>query len=229
MPRRTLHRRMRAQGGCLSFLIGVLALAALALVAAIVITNRMGPTRDAQAPQASAGQPRRPRPPEGQARHRPRLKAPAQLLTSRQTCRVALPRACGGGHFSASFLKLFISLPEPLRPSSAPPRVPPPRATLANRRPACLVAPPQNRTGPVPEARSPPITFSPSKTDTCLRQFWHAPARCLGPNSSFEAWAARARALALGTCIETATGTQDLGSLGRSLWKEKGGTTEPRA
>ena len=56
MPRRTLHRRMRAQGGCLSFLIGVLALAALALVAAIVITNRMGPTRDAQAPQASAGQ-----------------------------------------------------------------------------------------------------------------------------------------------------------------------------
>ncbi|MDO4866251.1 MAG: peptidoglycan-binding protein [Clostridia bacterium] len=56
MPRRTLHRRMRAQGGCLSFVIGVLALAALALVAAIVITNRMGPTRDGQLPQATAGQ-----------------------------------------------------------------------------------------------------------------------------------------------------------------------------
>ena len=154
-------------------------------------------------------------PPEGQARHRPRLKALAQLPTSRQTCRVALPRAGGGGHFPASFLKLFISLPESLRPSSAPQRSPPPRATPANRRPACSVAPPPNRTGPVPEARSPPIPFAPSETDTCLLQFWHAPARCLGPNSRLAAWAARAPAQ--GTCIETATGTQDPGWLGRSL------------
>ena len=30
MPRRSIHRRRRAQGGCLSFMIGVLAVAALA-------------------------------------------------------------------------------------------------------------------------------------------------------------------------------------------------------
>ena len=41
MPRRTIHRRRRAQGGCLSFAIAVLTLAALALVVAIVITGRL--------------------------------------------------------------------------------------------------------------------------------------------------------------------------------------------
>ena len=40
MPRRTIHRRRRAQGGCLSFAIGTLAVAALALVVAIMVTNR---------------------------------------------------------------------------------------------------------------------------------------------------------------------------------------------
>jgi len=43
MPRRSIHRRRRAQGGCLSFMIGVLAVAALALVVAIVFNNRMKP------------------------------------------------------------------------------------------------------------------------------------------------------------------------------------------
>ena len=43
MPRRSIHRRRRAQGGCLSFMIGVLAVAALALVVAIVVTNRLKP------------------------------------------------------------------------------------------------------------------------------------------------------------------------------------------
>ncbi len=39
--RRTFHRRRRAQGGCLSFAIGLLAVAALALAAALFITNRI--------------------------------------------------------------------------------------------------------------------------------------------------------------------------------------------
>ena len=43
MSRRSLHRRRRAQGGCLSWAIGLLAVAALALVAALLITSRMGP------------------------------------------------------------------------------------------------------------------------------------------------------------------------------------------
>ena len=46
MPRRTIHRRRRAQGGCLSFAIGVLTLAALALVVAIVVTSRLTPKGD---------------------------------------------------------------------------------------------------------------------------------------------------------------------------------------
>ena len=41
MSRRSFHRRRRAQGGCLSFVIGLLAVAALALVAALVITSRL--------------------------------------------------------------------------------------------------------------------------------------------------------------------------------------------
>ena len=41
MPRRNLHRRRRAQGGCLTFAIAVLVVAALALVAAIYITGRL--------------------------------------------------------------------------------------------------------------------------------------------------------------------------------------------
>ena len=46
MPRRTIHRRQKAQGGCLSFAIGVLTVMALALAVAIVITNRMKPAGD---------------------------------------------------------------------------------------------------------------------------------------------------------------------------------------
>ena len=46
MPRRTIHRRRRAQGGCLSFAIGVLAVTALALAVAIFVTNRMKPPAD---------------------------------------------------------------------------------------------------------------------------------------------------------------------------------------
>lgn len=45
MPRRSIHRRRRAQGGCLSFAIGVLAVVALALVVAIVVNNRLKPVR----------------------------------------------------------------------------------------------------------------------------------------------------------------------------------------
>ena len=41
MPRRSFHRRRRAQGGCLTFLIAVVAVAALALAAAIAITGRL--------------------------------------------------------------------------------------------------------------------------------------------------------------------------------------------
>ena len=41
MPRRTIHRRRRAQGGCLSFAIAALTVVALALVMAIVVTNRL--------------------------------------------------------------------------------------------------------------------------------------------------------------------------------------------
>ena len=41
MPRRTIHRRHRAQGGCLTFAIGLLTMAALALTVAIVVTGRM--------------------------------------------------------------------------------------------------------------------------------------------------------------------------------------------
>ena len=42
MSRRSLHRRQRAQGGCLSWAIGLLVVAALALVVALLITSRMG-------------------------------------------------------------------------------------------------------------------------------------------------------------------------------------------
>ena len=42
MPRRSIRRR-RAQGGCLSRAIAVLAVAALVLAGAIVVTNRLGP------------------------------------------------------------------------------------------------------------------------------------------------------------------------------------------
>ena len=50
MPRRSIHRRRRAQGGCLSFAIGVLAVTALALIAAIFITDRLKPVPDGVAP-----------------------------------------------------------------------------------------------------------------------------------------------------------------------------------
>ena len=53
MPRRTIHRRRRAQGGCLSFAIGALAVAALALVMAIVVTNRLKAPADKPGPQAT--------------------------------------------------------------------------------------------------------------------------------------------------------------------------------
>ena len=46
MPRRNLHRRMRAQGGCLSYAIGILAVAAVMLVAIIAITGRINNRRD---------------------------------------------------------------------------------------------------------------------------------------------------------------------------------------
>lgn len=52
--RRTFHRRRRAQGGCLSFVIGLLAVAALALAAAIVINNRMAANRPAPTPSPEA-------------------------------------------------------------------------------------------------------------------------------------------------------------------------------
>ncbi len=55
MSRRSLHRRQRAQGGCLSWAIGLLAVTALALVAALIITSRLPkPKPDAVAPQATA-------------------------------------------------------------------------------------------------------------------------------------------------------------------------------
>lgn len=55
MSRRSLHRRQRAQGGCLSWAIGLLAVAALALVAALIITSRLpAPGPDVVAPQATA-------------------------------------------------------------------------------------------------------------------------------------------------------------------------------
>jgi len=63
MSRRSLHRRQRAQGGCLSWAIGLLAVAALALAVALYITSRMpaprqdvvapAPTADADAPAAT--------------------------------------------------------------------------------------------------------------------------------------------------------------------------------
>lgn len=55
MPRRTIHRRRRAQGGCLSFAIAVLTVAALALVVAIVITGRMKQKGDDAAKPAPTG------------------------------------------------------------------------------------------------------------------------------------------------------------------------------
>ena len=56
MPRRSIHRRRRAQGGCLSFAIGALAVAALALVMAIVVTTRLKPPADqVGGPAESAG------------------------------------------------------------------------------------------------------------------------------------------------------------------------------
>ena len=56
MPRRTIHRRRRAQGGCLSFAIAALAVVALALVVAIVVTNRLKPPAD-NVGGAAAGDP----------------------------------------------------------------------------------------------------------------------------------------------------------------------------
>ena len=53
MPRRTIHRRRRAQGGCLSFAIGVLAVTALALVVAIFVTTRIKPPGDGVAGQGT--------------------------------------------------------------------------------------------------------------------------------------------------------------------------------
>lgn len=44
MPRRSVRSRRRALGGFLSFLIGALAVAAVALICAIVLTNRYGPS-----------------------------------------------------------------------------------------------------------------------------------------------------------------------------------------
>lgn len=55
MPRRTLHRRRRAQGGCLSFAIGVLAVTALALVVAILISDRLKPADRAGAGSGLSG------------------------------------------------------------------------------------------------------------------------------------------------------------------------------
>ncbi len=53
MPRRSIRRR-RAEGGCLTYAIAALTVVALVLVAAIVITNRLGPRTDAvPAPQAT--------------------------------------------------------------------------------------------------------------------------------------------------------------------------------
>lgn len=49
MSRRSIHRRRRAQGGCLSFAIGMLSVMALALVVAIVITGRIKPSVDGNA------------------------------------------------------------------------------------------------------------------------------------------------------------------------------------
>ena len=56
MSRRTMHRRQRAQGGCLTFSIGVLTVMALALVMAIVITERMKPPADSVNTQAAEPQ-----------------------------------------------------------------------------------------------------------------------------------------------------------------------------
>ena len=55
MSRRSIHRRRRAQGGCLSFAIGMLAVAALALVAAIYITDRIAPSRERSARRDAGG------------------------------------------------------------------------------------------------------------------------------------------------------------------------------
>lgn len=53
MPRRETRRR-RAQGGCLTTVIATLAVAALVLVAAIIITNRLGPRNEpAPVPQGT--------------------------------------------------------------------------------------------------------------------------------------------------------------------------------
>ena len=55
MSRRSLHRRQRAQGGCLSWAIGLLAVAALALAAALFITSRMPkPKQDVIVPAQTA-------------------------------------------------------------------------------------------------------------------------------------------------------------------------------
>ncbi len=54
MSRRSIHRRRRAQGGCLSFAIGMLVVAALALVAAIFITRQLSPSGEKEAPPGGA-------------------------------------------------------------------------------------------------------------------------------------------------------------------------------
>ncbi len=46
MSRRSIHRRRRAQGGCLSLAIGILVVAALALVAAIILSRQLSLSRD---------------------------------------------------------------------------------------------------------------------------------------------------------------------------------------
>ena len=51
MSRRTIHRRRRAQGGCLSYSIGTLFVVALALVVTIIITNRLPSKKDPTEPQ----------------------------------------------------------------------------------------------------------------------------------------------------------------------------------
>lgn len=155
-------------------------------------------------------------------RRGPRPRPQAQFPTARRTCKDALPRAGGGRHFPASFLKLFMPPPAP---STPPPEGPALRATSANRKPVCSITPPLNRTGPAPLTTGPPpILTAPCEMDTCLRQLSCIQARS-GPSSNCEASASLA--LAPRTGIWTATGIQDPASQGRILdrpWQLPGGT-----
>lgn len=167
----------------------------------------------------------RPCPPESWARRRPRPRAPAQLPTARQ------PAESRSREASASDISLPASPNSssrcPRRPARVSPEDPPPLSTSANRRPVCSISSPPNKTESTPEAWPSPIPTAPSETDTCLRQFWRTLARCLGPGSKGCGWTARAPTGC--TYIGTATGTQDLGSQGRSLWQEQGENTKPCA